>query len=132
MPEFGSTSMKRLVTCDEKLQALFLAVVASFDCTVLEGYRDKATQDKYFAEGKSRLKYPAGEHNKYPSRAIDVAPYINGKPSFDMRHCLHFAGFVLGVANTLDISIRWGGDWDMDKEAMTDQDFQDLVHFELH
>jgi hypothetical protein len=29
------------------------------------------------------------------------------------------------------VMIRWGGNWDMDGEPITDQDFQDLVHFEL-
>lgn len=31
----------------------------------------------------------------------------------------------------LGIDIRWGGNWDMDGEPVTDQNFQDLVHFEL-
>lgn len=71
-------------------------------------------------------------HNRFPSKAIDVAPYVNGKASYDYRHCCFFAGVVLAIAGMLKIKVRWGGNWDMDEEVMTDQDFQDLVHFELH
>ena len=34
------------------------------------------------------------------------------------------------VAQDLDIPIRWGGDWDSDNN-LNDQNFMDLVHFEL-
>ncbi|MFQ5990813.1 MAG: hypothetical protein ACE5NA_00110 [Nitrospiraceae bacterium] len=41
-----------------------------------------------------------------------------------------FGGFVLGVAEMMDIPIRWGGDWDGDR-TFRDQNFNDLSHFEL-
>ena len=41
-----------------------------------------------------------------------------------------FAGFILGVASQLDISLRFGGDWDGDRKT-DDQTFNDLFHFEL-
>jgi len=34
------------------------------------------------------------------------------------------------VGKMLEVDLRWGGNWDMDGEPITDQDFQDLVHFE--
>jgi len=36
----------------------------------------------------------------------------------------------LSVGKMLEVDLRWGGNWDMDGEPITDQDFQDLVHFE--
>ncbi len=60
-----------------------------------------------------------------------MAPYLNGGVSWDSRHCLYFAGLVMGIAKQMDIEIRWGGDWDRDNEPVTDQEFQDLVHFEF-
>ena len=57
-------------------------------------------------------------------------PVINGKLSWEKEHCLVLAGMVLAIGKTLGHSIRWGGNWDMDGEPITDQDFQDLVHFE--
>ena len=41
----------------------------------------------------------------------------------------HFAGYVKGIADEMDIKIRWGGDWDSDNE-FDDQTFHDLPHFE--
>lgn len=134
MPAFSKISRQRLDTCHPDLVRLFERVVARFDCAILEGRRDKATQDRYFAEGKSRLKWPQGKHcAEAPalSQAVDAAPFHGGKASYDPRHCLHFAGYVLGVASELGIPLRWGGDWDGDNEPVTDQTFQDLVHFEL-
>ena len=77
------------------------------------------------------MKWPDGKHNKMPSEAVDVVPYINGKASWDKLHCCVLAGIVLACAVRLGESVRWGGNWDMDGEPITDQDFQDLVHFEL-
>ena len=40
------------------------------------------------------------------------------------------AGFVMGIANTVGIKLRWGGDWDKDTE-LKDNKFNDLGHFEI-
>jgi len=128
MPKFGTKSKKRLKTCDEDLIFLFEIVVKYFDCSVLEGHRGKKLQNKYFKEGKSKLKFPEGNHNKKPSKAVDVVPY---PISFsDRERMTYFAGFVKGVAAILGIPIRWGGDWNSNTEVK-DNDFDDLPHFEL-
>ena len=75
MPRFGGTSKKRLNTCDEDLVDLFNEVIKYFDCTVLEGHRGKDLQNKYYDEGKSKVKFPYGKHNESPSHAVDVVPY---------------------------------------------------------
>ena len=41
----------------------------------------------------------------------------------------YFGGYVLGTAQEMGIDIRWGGDWDGDR-SISDQTFDDLVHFE--
>ena len=41
----------------------------------------------------------------------------------------YFGGFVLGTAQEMGLDIRWGGDWDGDR-SISDQSFDDLVHFE--
>ena len=41
-----------------------------------------------------------------------------------------FAGFVLGLARSMGITLRWGGDWDMDFHVM-DNRFDDFPHFEV-
>ena len=128
MPYFGRTSKKRLKTCDEDLIYLFEEVVKYFDCSVLEGHRGKRLQNKYFKEGKSKLKFPDGNHNKKPSKAIDVAPYPIDWD--DRERMTYFAGFVKGMASALGIPIRWGGDWNSDTQVK-DNNFDDLPHFEL-
>lgn len=134
MPAFGKISRERLDTCDPRLVRLFDIVVERFDCAVLEGRRSRERQDQLYAEGKSRLKWPEGKHcAEAPalSCAVDVAPFIRGKASYNQHHCIYFAGYVIATAEAMGLKIRWGGDWDGDKEPITDQDFQDLVHFEL-
>ena len=128
MARFGKKSMSRLNTCDEDLVELFEKVVEFFDCSVLEGHRGEILQNKYFDEGKSKLKFPKGKHNDYPSNAVDVVPYPVDWEDTDRMY--YFAGFVKGIAHVMDIPIRWGGDWDDDTEVK-DTGFKDLPHFEL-
>ena len=128
MPKFSQRSLKKLQTCDPRLQDLFRRVVEKFDCTILTGHRDEATQNEMYATNRSQLRWAQSNHNTIPSRAVDVAPYpIDWKDT--ERFCL-FAGFVLGVAETRNLSITRGGDWDNDTEVK-DNAFNDLVHFEL-
>jgi peptidoglycan L-alanyl-D-glutamate endopeptidase CwlK len=128
MPRFGKRSISRLKTCDQKLQELFYEVVKHFDCSIIEGNRGEERQNKAYADGKSKVKYPNGKHNKFPSVAVDVAPYPIDWSDRDRFH--YFGGFVLGVAKQMGMNIRWGGDWNQDTETK-DNKFDDLVHFEI-
>ena len=128
MPRFGKRSKERLATCHPKLQEVFNEVIKFVDCSVLEGHRSGERQDKLFEEGKTKVKYPNGRHNANPSNAVDVAPY---PIDWDDRERFHlFAGFVLGMAYSMDISLRWGGDWNQNFEV-DDNQFDDFPHFEL-
>lgn len=120
MPEFSSTSLTRLATCERDLQALFLCVIRERDCIILCGHRGEADQNKAFDEGKSKLRWPHGNHNKMPSRAVDVAPYPldwEDKAAF-----VELSKVVKKHAAKLGIRVSWGGDW---------QGFVDLPHWEL-
>ena len=128
MPRFGKRSIGRLQTCDQKLQELFYEVVKHFDCSIIEGNRGEERQNKAYADGKSKVKYPNGKHNKFPSVAVDVAPYPIDWSDRDRFH--YFGGFVLGVAKQMGMNIRWGGDWNQDTHTK-DNKFDDLVHFEI-
>lgn len=132
--KWSMTSRSRLETCHYDLQTLFNAVLPDFDCTVLCGHRTEEEQNKAFAEGKSQLKWPNSKHNGEPSLAIDVAPWpIKWE---EKEQFYYFGGFVMGVANELynkglmTYRIRYGGDWDGDKD-LRDQSLFDLVHFEI-
>ena len=128
MPSFGKKSRENLSTCHEDLQKVFNEVIKHVDCSVLEGHRDERTQEKLYAEGKTKGRYPLGRHNAKPSRAVDVVPYPidwNDRERFHL-----FSGFVLGLARGMGITLRWGGDWNMNFEV-DDNKFDDFPHFEL-
>lgn len=128
MPSFSKASRKRLETCHPDLQRLMNEVVKHWDCTVLEGHRTEHRQNEMVRTGTSQLKWPLSKHNKTPSEAVDVAPYpIDWQ---DIERFRAFGGFVLGVAAMLEIPIRWGGDWNGNRD-FKDQKFHDLPHFEL-
>ena len=128
MPSFGQRSRQRLTTCHTDLQILLEAVVQHYDCTIIQGHRGEDFQNEAFETGKSKLPWPMSKHNKIPSLAVDVAPWPIDWD--DLNRFRVFGGFVLGVAATLGINIRWGGDWDGDW-VFNDQRFNDLPHFEL-
>jgi peptidoglycan L-alanyl-D-glutamate endopeptidase CwlK len=120
--------MNNLATCHRDLQDLFGEVVKKIDCTILEGHRDETLQNLAYEEGKSRLRYPESKHNELPSLAVDVSPYPIDWD--DMDRWYFFAGYVQRTADEMGIDIRWGGDWDSDRE-FDDQTFNDLPHWEL-
>lgn len=129
MPSFSNLSKQRLSTCHPNLQMLANKAIKIYDFSVLAGHRDKETQNKYYEEGKSKLKWPNSKHNLSPSHAIDVAPYpIDWQ---DHQRFYYLAGVFMGLAYEAGIDLRWGGDWDRDTE-FDDQTFNDLPHFELH
>ena len=126
MPRFSTISATRLSDCDPLLIALFNYVIMFWDCSIIEGHRSSTRQLDLYEQGLTRVK--VSKHNSLPSQAVDVAPYpINWN---DIDRFYMFGGFVLGVAAVMGIKIRWGGDWDGDTE-LGDQEFNDLVHFEL-
>ncbi len=125
--KFSRRSKDRLYTCDSDLQQVFFQVVRQFDCTILGGYRDKEVQNALYANGKSKLRWPDSKHNTDPSEGVDVAPHpIDWE---DLDRFRFFAGYVIGVAHSMGIQLRWGGDWDSDTQVK-DNKFNDLVHFE--
>ena len=128
MPKFGKKSKLRLLSCDYRLQDVMNEVINYVDCSVLEGHRDKERQNKLYEEVKTKVKYPNGRHNAKPSRAVDVVPYPVDWD--DRERQTLFAGFVLGIARSMGITLRWGGDWDQDFQVK-DNKFDDFPHFEI-
>jgi len=128
MGQFSQQSQKRLDTCHPLLQMIFYDIVRTFDCSIIDGHRPMHRQNQLYREGKSKLIYPNSKHNQFPSLAVDVAPYPIDWA--DIRRFYYFGGYVLGVVRSIGIKIRWGGDWDGDRQVK-DQEFNDLIHFEL-
>lgn len=140
MYSFGKNSQDRLNTCHEDLKLICNEVIKYIDFSVLEGTRSLETQQKYFKDGKSTLdgiKHKS-KHQSTPSYAVDIAPYpIDFKQQSKSKARFYFlAGMMFQASNELydkgliTHKLRWGGDWDGDKEFY-DQSFDDLPHFEL-
>lgn len=141
MNKYSESSLTKLKECDFDLQRLFYEVLAGIDNTILTGHRNEETQNEAYANGQSKLKWPQSKHNSKPSMAIDVSPYPipkhwGDKDRNEYEKFRYFGFYVLGVADslynrgTMHHRLRWGGDWDGDKDVL-DQNFNDLVHFEL-
>jgi peptidoglycan L-alanyl-D-glutamate endopeptidase CwlK len=143
MPQFSESSRAKLDTCHLELQVLFGEVIKYFDCTIAEGHRNEADQNKAFGEGKSKLRWPNGNHNKLPSMAVDVYPCpVNLSPKTEKEAWIYkcrmayFAGQVKAIARELKekgfmrCDLIWGCDWDDDTE-ISDHGFLDFPHFEL-
>ena len=128
MLKFGKKSKEQLSTCRKELQEVFNEVIKTVDCSVLEGHRSKDRQNALYKEGKTKVTYPKGRHNSSPSRAVDVCPYPIDW--FDRERFHLFAGFVLGIAKSMGINLRWGGDWNSNWQV-DDNKFDDFPHFEL-
>lgn len=117
-----------------KIQKLVTKVSESIPVIVVVGHRTQEDQDKAFAEKKSKVRWPNSKHNSKPSRAVDIAPIVikDGKETIDWnnreRFC-YFAGYVMRAADELGIKIRWGGDWNQNRDPKDDG--WDMPHFEL-
>lgn len=140
MGAYSARSEQRLSQVHPSLQHVFRRIIGPWDHTILVGFRGKAEQDLAFRTGRSSLAWPKSKHNggqpRNPIRsdgqpfslAVDAAPWPIDWD--DIERFRAFGGYVLGVGDTLGIPIRWGGDWDGDRD-FKDQRLIDLVHFEL-
>ena len=138
MATFGKASLDKLATCDHRLVLVAKDVIAIQDHTILQGHRHRADQDRAFAEGKSKLKWPHGNHNALPSRAIDVAPiYFEAGMKIDWEDVIAFgriAGMYQACAHLRGIRLRFGLDWDGDFRSVgrdPSERFLDAPHIEL-
>ncbi len=55
------------------------------------------------------MKWPNGQHNSLPSRAVDVMPYPIDWA--DIPRMEAFAVVVKDTARELGLKVEWGGDW---------------------
>ena len=136
MPGWSKSSQAKLDTCDPRIIEILDIVVKHHDCKVLWGHRTEQQQNDLYDQipRVTHKKWPDSKHNSLPSIAVDVAPWpIPHKWGKDWIHRVKFYELKAAIfltAAQLGYTIRWGGDWDMDKDY-TDNTFNDLVHFEV-
>lgn len=92
--------------------------ITSVDFGITEGLRDRETQGRYVAEGKSRTM----DSRHLTGHAVDVVAMVNGKVSWTFSDYERIAAAFKQAAADLQIPIIWGGDWPR---------FRDGPHFEL-
>lgn len=93
------------------------------DFAVVEGVRTLEKQKEYFRRGVSKTM----NSRHLTGHAVDLYPV--GRPTpWEKCHVVKDAMFA--AAKELGVSIRWGGDWDMDGDHK-DEKFYDGPHFEL-
>lgn len=142
---YGRKSLQMIEQCHPDLQKVaheaqrIANSLHGWDLTVTEGHRDKETQNSKYPRF-SKVQWPNSKHNKTPSDAIHIQRYPIEWPQEDepkrlwMKKYAYFymtAVIVLIAAQNVGVEIRWGGDWDRDGD-ITDQDFDDLAHFERY
>ena len=136
MPAFSVTSKQRLETCDPRLQDLLNEAIKHIDFMVLEGHRGEAAQNEAFRSGKSQKRWPDGNHNALPSKAVDIAPYFP-EVKIDWGDLIAFGrlmGFIQCLAIQRGIKLRFGLDWDGDFRSVNrdpNESFLDAPHIEL-
>ena len=128
MYKFSKRSLGNLSTAHPLLKEVCEIALAEgiIDFVVIEGHRDKATQDRYFAEGASKLRWPKSKHNRFPSEAVDIVPY-----PVDFKDIKRFQELAVVIKNAWekipdDRKDGWmlynGADW---------KNFVDRPHWEI-
>jgi len=141
MYRLSDRSLERLSTCHIDLELImkFALEYSMVDFGIAEGHRTVERQHELYNVGRSQIDgiTRKGKHNYEPSMAVDIYGWVNGKSSYNRNTLCYLAGVITATAKILhtqkviDHLIWWGGNWDGDGEIITDQGFQDLVHFEL-
>lgn len=136
---FSKKSRVKLDTCHPDLvQVAELALTLSpVDITIVWGFRNEDQQNAMVDSGVSKTPWPTSKHNHMEgdqrmSLAIDFAPWVAGKIPWNDTHLFSVvAGVVFAAASQIGVSLRWGGDFNMNG-LTTDQTFLDFGHIELH
>jgi len=92
--------------------------ITPVDFVVVEGLRTKSRQAYLLDAGKSRTM------NSYhlTGHAVDIAPIVDGKVSWDWKFFHPMANAMKQAASELDVKLTWGGDW---------KTFPDGPHFQI-
>ena len=136
---FSERSLNNLKGVHPKLVAVVHRALelSPIDFTVLEGVRSQARQDELWAQGRTTpgpvvtWVQTSGTHGIQKDgygHAVDLAPYPidwNDHARFD-----GLANIMFAAAKELGVTLRWGGDWDMD-QIIHERGESDSPHYEL-
>jgi len=126
---YSTRSKKELSTVHRDLQLLMEVAlkIGLFDLTVIKGTRTFFRQKFLFATGATKTM----DSRHLTGHAVDIGIFKGGKIDYEDEQAYYvLAGLIYTLAAQLGIKVRWGGNWDKDTD-MNDQNFNDLVHWEL-
>lgn len=138
MYKYSEKSLEKIRQLHKDLQVVLMEAIKHVDINIVCGHRDKVEQDKAYAEGNSKLKFPRSKHNKLPVEAVDIIPYPTGYPK-DYKGWSQFAymiGIIKGLSEEMYKSgkiskrLRFGFDFNRDNVLFNDN-FIDAPHIEL-
>jgi len=116
----GSRSLMRLEGVHPDLVRVVkrAAAMSDLDFTVLEGLRTEARQRQLLKEGATKTL----NSRHLTGHAVDLAPMLDGKVSWDWPLYHRLAKIVKSAAALEEVPLQWGGDW---------RTFKDGPHWEL-
>jgi peptidoglycan L-alanyl-D-glutamate endopeptidase CwlK len=101
------------------------------DFVVIEsgGLRTAELQNALFKKGYSQLdgyKYKSAHQS---GLAVDIVPWVNNEPSWDIKHC---TGLACAFASYLNLKgIKFVGGYDWNNDGILNESFYDPCHFEV-
>lgn len=116
----GSRSLMRLegVHADLVRVVKRAAAMSDLDFTVLEGLRTEVRQRQLMQQGATKTL----NSRHLTGHAVDLAPMLDGKVSWDWPLYHRLAKTVKSAAAFEKVPLQWGGDW---------RTFKDGPHWEL-
>jgi peptidoglycan L-alanyl-D-glutamate endopeptidase CwlK len=124
--KWGKRSVTNISQCHPVLQELAHKSLETSprDFTIICGHRGMAEQNRAYAEGKSKLKFPQSKHNSTPAMAFDFAPWPLDWT--DITSFIEVGEHILQTFEQMPQStewdINWGGNW---------KRFKDYPHIEI-
>lgn len=117
----GSRSLSRLEGVHPDLVRVVkrAAAMSDLDFTVLEGLRTIERQRELVSQGASKTM----NSRHLTGHAVDIAPMIGGKISWDWPLYNRLSKIVKAAAVAENVAVTWGGDF---------RNFKDGPHWELN
>ena len=134
--KLSEKSLQRLTGVHPDLQAVVKRAIeiTPVDFLVVEGLRTKERQAYLLDAGKSRTL------NSYhlTGHAVDIAPIVDGKPSWDWKYFFPMANAMRIAAKELNVRVKWGACWkyfdqipSILDESILSKELADGPHFQI-
>lgn len=113
--QLGAASLQRLAGVHPDLIRVVKRAIeiTPIDFTVLEGLRSRERQRQLVAKGASKTM----NSRHITGHAVDIAPLVNGKVSWDWQYYHPLAAAVKQAAREVGVVVEWGGDWTRFKDG---------------